>query len=255
MNNVATKMFLRLAEEWGLNRNQQITLLGQPSERTFYRWRSGHIAHLPHDTVERISVLIGIRDATHVLLPIPERANAWVKRPNDSLGGRSGARRHVARSRGTPLPGSTASGIVEWLKDPTRPLSFDVVQRPWTRIVRAPGVQHRPLAEVFADPEDREAARQVMAIGTDTQASDSPLPREPDAVVRMAPFRSLGQPSRFSDGSFGVLLPRPSTRKTAIAETVFHAERHLHATNEDPIEVRHGELRRRGAETPGGLAG
>ena len=89
MNNVATKMFFRLAEEWGLNRNQQITLLGAPSERTFYRWRSGHIAHLPHDTLERISVLSGIRDATHVLLPIPERANAWVKRPNETFGGRS----------------------------------------------------------------------------------------------------------------------------------------------------------------------
>ena len=88
-NDVAAKMFFRLAAEWGLNRQQQITLLGKPSERTFYRWRSGHVAHLPHDTLERISVLIGIREATHILLPIPDRANAWVKRPNDAFGGRS----------------------------------------------------------------------------------------------------------------------------------------------------------------------
>ena len=89
LNAVAAKMFFRLAAEWGLNRQQQITLLGNPSERTFYRWRSDHVAHLPHDTLERISVLIGIRDATHVLLPVPNRANAWVKRPNEALGGRS----------------------------------------------------------------------------------------------------------------------------------------------------------------------
>lgn len=88
-NAVATKMFFRLATEWGLSRQQQITLLGNPSERTFYRWRSGHVAHLPHDTLERISVLIGIREATHVLLPLPDRANSWVKRPNEAFGGRS----------------------------------------------------------------------------------------------------------------------------------------------------------------------
>lgn len=86
---VATRMFFRLATEWGLSREQQITLLGKPSERTFYRWRSGHVAHLPHDTLERISVLAGIREATHVLLPVPDRANAWVKRPNEAFGGRS----------------------------------------------------------------------------------------------------------------------------------------------------------------------
>ena len=34
-------------------------------------------------------MLIGIREATHVLLPIAERANAWVKRPNSEFGGRS----------------------------------------------------------------------------------------------------------------------------------------------------------------------
>ena len=89
MNTVATSMFFRLAADWGLSRQQQITLLGEPSERTFYRWRSGVVVHLPHDTLERISVLIGIREATHVLLPVPERANAWVKRPNKAFDGRS----------------------------------------------------------------------------------------------------------------------------------------------------------------------
>ena len=75
-----------------------------------------------------------------------------------------------------------------------------------------------------------------MAIGTDALISDSrPLPQEPEAAVRMAPFRALGQPSRFSDGSFGVLYAALDT-ETAIAETVFHAERHLDATDEDPIE-------------------
>ena len=82
-------MFFRLASDWGLNRHEQIALLGKPSERTFYRWRAGAVAQMPHDTLERISVLAGIYDATQVLLPDPERANAWISRPNASFDGKS----------------------------------------------------------------------------------------------------------------------------------------------------------------------
>ncbi len=84
---VALKAFFNLTREWGLNRDQQITLLGKPSTRTYYRWRNGNISGLPHDTLERISVLLGIYKATHILLPVAERANAWVKRPNKAFGG------------------------------------------------------------------------------------------------------------------------------------------------------------------------
>ncbi|MCY3838310.1 MAG: RES family NAD+ phosphorylase [Gammaproteobacteria bacterium] len=51
----------------------------------------------------------------------------------------------------------------------------------------------------------------------------------------MAPFAALGQPSRFSDGSYGMLYAGLD-RDTAIAETVIHSERHLRATHEAPIE-------------------
>lgn len=84
---VALKAFFNLAREWGLSRDEQITLLGKPSARTYYRWRNGAVAGLPHDTLERISVLLGIYKATHILLPVAERANAWVKRPNKAFGG------------------------------------------------------------------------------------------------------------------------------------------------------------------------
>ena len=86
---VALKAFFNLAAEWGLARDEQIILLGRPSLRTFYRWRSGTVSGLPHDTLERISVLLGIYKAIHILLPAPDRANAWVKRPNKSFNGES----------------------------------------------------------------------------------------------------------------------------------------------------------------------
>jgi hypothetical protein len=84
---VALKAFLNLAGEWALTRDEQITLLGGPSVRTFYRWKAGEVSVLPRDTLERISVLLGIYKALEILLPPPERAHAWVKRANKAFAG------------------------------------------------------------------------------------------------------------------------------------------------------------------------
>jgi hypothetical protein len=86
---VALKAFFKLALEWQLSADDQLVLLGQPSRRTFYRWRTGEVAALPADTLERISVLLGIYKALAILLPVKNRANAWVKRANTAFGGRS----------------------------------------------------------------------------------------------------------------------------------------------------------------------
>lgn len=86
---VALRAFFNLAREWQLGSDDQLILLGQPSRRTFYRWRAGDVAGLPADTLERISVLLGIYKALAILLPDPARAHAWVTRPNEAFGGRS----------------------------------------------------------------------------------------------------------------------------------------------------------------------
>ncbi|MBT8078038.1 MAG: MbcA/ParS/Xre antitoxin family protein [Gammaproteobacteria bacterium] len=89
VDRVALKAFFSLAAEWQLSREEAITLLGQPSERTYYRWRDGKVASLPADTLERISVMLGIYKSTQILLPDPARANAYMRRPNTSFGGAS----------------------------------------------------------------------------------------------------------------------------------------------------------------------
>ena len=85
VDRVALKAFFALTDEWQLSRDEAIALLGAPSERTFYRWRSGKVAGLPKDTLERISVMMGIYKAVHILLPDAERANAYVRRPNSAF--------------------------------------------------------------------------------------------------------------------------------------------------------------------------
>lgn len=87
VDSVALKAFFNLAAEWDLRREEQISLLGSPSERTYYRWRAGSVAGLPKDTLERISVLLGIYKAINILLPVRERATEWMRRPNKAFGG------------------------------------------------------------------------------------------------------------------------------------------------------------------------
>ena len=54
--------------------------------------------------------------------------------------------------------------------------------------------------------------------------------------VVMAAFTHIGRPTRFSDGSFGVYYAARSM-ETAVRETVFHRERFLRYTMEEPCDL------------------
>lgn len=81
----ALRSFFRLAEHWNLRVVEQRKLLGDPPESTFYKWKRQRDASLGRDTLERISYLLGIWKDLQILLPEPERADAWVRRPNEAL--------------------------------------------------------------------------------------------------------------------------------------------------------------------------
>jgi uncharacterized protein (DUF2384 family) len=71
-----------LAEEWSLTTDQQIRLLGSPARSTFFKWKKeGGL--IPGDTLERISHMVSIYKALHILFSDPDRANAWLRRPNN----------------------------------------------------------------------------------------------------------------------------------------------------------------------------
>ena len=86
----ALRTFWRLAESWQLSPTEQQTLLGV-SRTTLYQWKHGKVGLLDRHVLERLSYLFGIHAALQVLLPVPERANQWVRKPNSApfLGGRS----------------------------------------------------------------------------------------------------------------------------------------------------------------------
>ena len=78
----ALRAFFNLADRWKLRVAEQRRLLGDPPESTFYKWKRERDGALSRDTLERISYLLGIFKALAILFPQPERADAWLRKPN-----------------------------------------------------------------------------------------------------------------------------------------------------------------------------
>jgi hypothetical protein len=72
-----------MAEAWSLTDEEQMKLLGLGSRSTLLSRRSGRVARIGRDELERISYLLGIFKALNVLLPGP-RADAWLRARNKS---------------------------------------------------------------------------------------------------------------------------------------------------------------------------
>lgn len=87
----ALRTLFRIADAWQLGNRELMKLLGSPPRSTFYKWKQGENVVLPHDVLERISYIFGIYSALQVLLPKPEAADAWIKKPNSAplFGGKS----------------------------------------------------------------------------------------------------------------------------------------------------------------------
>jgi hypothetical protein len=79
----ALRTFFNIAEAWKLSTEEAMTLLGLDSRSTFFKWKKQpELAKLNPDKLERLSYIFGIYKALQILLPKPEAADQWIKRPN-----------------------------------------------------------------------------------------------------------------------------------------------------------------------------
>ena len=87
----ALRAFFNIAKAWSLSEDEQLKLLGIADRSMLGSWRVGQVVEVTPDTVLRISYLLGIFRAINTLLPQAERADAWVRAPNEAplFGGRS----------------------------------------------------------------------------------------------------------------------------------------------------------------------
>lgn len=90
--------FFNIAEKWELTTDEARCLLGAPGRTTFARWKRDRMVPVPADVLERISYILGIYKALHLLFADRAQADGWVRRPNAALmfGGRSALDRMLA---------------------------------------------------------------------------------------------------------------------------------------------------------------
>ena len=78
----ALAVFFRMAQEWSLQPAQEQVLLGV-GRTTLFAWKAGRVrSGLEPVVLERLSYLFRIYAALEILLPVPERARAWLHKPN-----------------------------------------------------------------------------------------------------------------------------------------------------------------------------
>ena len=85
--------FFRIMDAWAIRDSDAQVLLGGPSRTTFYAWKKGDGGKLSHDTLERVSYVLGIYKALQLLFSNPDQADAWMKKPNAAFGGQSALER------------------------------------------------------------------------------------------------------------------------------------------------------------------
>lgn len=117
----------------------------------------------------------------------------------------------------------------------------------WPKAYRIVSSAFPPISvfEDVLDPADMELAYQIEGLTNDRLREEAGLlslvaPEDrvcgPGASPLMAAFTHTGLASRFTDGQYGVYYCADSVQ-TAIAETRYHKERFLRATNEPSLEL------------------
>ena len=78
---------IRLFDHWGVNDTQAAVLLGDIAPRTYQRWKQGQYGRWNADLAARLSNLMGIHKALHLLYSDAARGYRWIGAPNDGFGG------------------------------------------------------------------------------------------------------------------------------------------------------------------------
>ena len=86
---LALQGFFRMVELWGADNAQARAMLGDPPERTFFKWKRGEVGAVPLDVVRRVGYVAAIWKALQIVYANPAQADAWVRQPNRAFGGQA----------------------------------------------------------------------------------------------------------------------------------------------------------------------
>jgi hypothetical protein len=78
----AMRSFFKIGEAWQLTFEQERALLGWPASSTLYKYKQEEVGTLTYDALIRVSLVLGIFKALHILYPDRQLADRWIKLPN-----------------------------------------------------------------------------------------------------------------------------------------------------------------------------
>lgn len=71
-----------LSRAWSLNTTEQAALLGLEGPEHLGELRAAALLSVPTQVIERIAILLDIFKALNILLPLPDAADGWIRKPN-----------------------------------------------------------------------------------------------------------------------------------------------------------------------------
>jgi hypothetical protein len=93
---LALEGFFRIVDAWKAGNGEARAMLGQPPERTFFKWKRGDVGAVPADVLRRVGYVAGIWKALQIVYSDPGQADAWVQQPNRAFGGQTPLQRMSA---------------------------------------------------------------------------------------------------------------------------------------------------------------
>jgi hypothetical protein len=97
----ALRAFFNITRTWQLGVTEERGLLGWPPSSTFHKYKAGDAGALSFDTLTRISLVLGIYKALHILYAEEAFADRWMRMPNS----------HALFGGRTPLAFSVDAGL------------------------------------------------------------------------------------------------------------------------------------------------
>lgn len=84
--NAVMRVFDGLTKAWSLTGPEQLMLLGLEEPAALVTLRHTSMTDLPVEVIERMAIILDVFRSINTLLPVPERADMWVRRPNAAPG-------------------------------------------------------------------------------------------------------------------------------------------------------------------------
>ena len=89
VSNVALSAFWNIMDQWGVESEEQISLIGIKTDLSNDELKTINVSSLSSEMIARISLVLKIYKYLEILFPNLEQSRAWINKSNDAFGGKT----------------------------------------------------------------------------------------------------------------------------------------------------------------------